>query len=65
MKSRNGRSLRMALMGRAMLTVSDFQGFADAGGMNRIHARLKNKIGVKIDTRRRDGGSSSGPGTAC
>jgi hypothetical protein len=32
-----------------MLTVSDFQGFADAGGMIEF-TRIENKIGVKIDT---------------
>ena len=41
--------LRAALMGKALLTVSDFQGFADAGGMIEF-TRVENKIGVKIDT---------------
>jgi len=41
--------LRAALMGRALLTVSDFQGFADEGGMIEF-TRIENKIGVKIDT---------------
>jgi len=41
--------LRMALAGKSMLTVSDFQGFADAGGMIEF-TRNENKIGVKIDT---------------
>jgi hypothetical protein len=41
--------LRMALAGKSMLTVSDFQGFADAGGMIEF-TRIENKIGVKIDT---------------
>ena len=41
--------LRAALAGKSMLTVSDFQGFADAGGMIEF-TRIENKIGVKIDT---------------
>jgi hypothetical protein len=40
--------LRAALMGKSMLTVSDFQGFAEAGGMIEF-TRIENKIGVKID----------------
>jgi hypothetical protein len=41
--------LRAALAGKSMLTVSDFQGFAAAGGMIEF-TRIENKIGVKIDT---------------
>jgi hypothetical protein len=39
--------LRMALAEKAMLTVSDFPGFADSGGMIEF-TRIKNRIGVKI-----------------
>ncbi len=41
--------LRAALAGKSMLTVSDFQGFAEEGGMIEF-TRIENKIGVKIDT---------------
>jgi hypothetical protein len=39
--------LRMALADKAMLTVSDFPGFADSGGMIEF-TRNKNRIGIKI-----------------
>jgi len=42
-------ALRMALAEKAMLTVSDFEGFADSGGMIEF-TRMKSRIAVKIDT---------------
>jgi len=41
--------LRTALMAKPMLTVSDFAGFSDAGGMIEF-TRVDNRIGVKINT---------------
>lgn len=43
------QQLRATLAGKPMLTVSDFQGFADSGGMIEF-TRIENRIGVKIDT---------------
>lgn len=40
--------LRAALAERAMLTVSDFDGFADSGGMIEF-TRMNNRIGIRID----------------
>src|SRR5262249_2078148 len=42
-------ALRNALMAKPMLTVSDFPGFSDAGGMIEF-TRIDNRIGVKINT---------------
>jgi hypothetical protein len=41
--------LRKALAEKAMLTVSDFPGFADSGGMIEF-TRIKNRISIKVDT---------------
>jgi hypothetical protein len=39
--------LRIALADKALLTVSDFEGFADSGGMIEF-TRIENRIGLKI-----------------
>jgi hypothetical protein len=45
----NWPSLQSALMGRSVLTVSDFEGFAIEGGMIEF-TRMANRIGVAINT---------------
>jgi hypothetical protein len=42
-------ALRDHLAGRAVLTVSDFSGFADSGGMIEF-TRIDNRIGMRINT---------------
>lgn len=41
-------AMHMALMAKPLLTVSDFQGFTDSGGMIEF-TRVDNRIGVKIN----------------